>query len=249
MEKINDRAERILSRAKELLAKKEDGVEYTWEMTKSSFENIINYSQDVNVSHIAYNKYTIMTDATLFDIPIDIIRDDLVSTPYNNIYIGLIRKQPNETDYTDYTAYSNLAGETNMIKNGIENVIYNGPATIVFWKDGTKTVVKCCKGDTFNQEKGLAMAIIKRLCGNDNSYHKIFKEWTIEEEESVSSLYGTIHTPYNYFMDGIEEMLNVIRNVANRAPKEMTLEEIEKELGHAVKIVEKKDIKDDGSRE
>lgn len=32
----------------------------------------------------------------------------------------------------------------------IKNVIFNDPATIVFWKDGTKTVVKCQKdkGDT-----------------------------------------------------------------------------------------------------
>ena len=29
----------------------------------------------------------------------------------------------------------------------IKNVIFNPPATIVFWKDGTKTIVKCGEHD------------------------------------------------------------------------------------------------------
>lgn len=44
----------------------------------------------------------------------------------------------------------------------ITNVIFNDPATIVFWSDGTKTVVKCCEDDEFDEEKGLAMAVCKK---------------------------------------------------------------------------------------
>lgn len=43
-------------------------------------------------------------------------------------------------------------------------VIRNGPATIVFWKDGTKTVVKCHDED-YDAEKGLAMALCRKLWG------------------------------------------------------------------------------------
>ena len=43
-------------------------------------------------------------------------------------------------------------------------VIRNGPATIVFWKDGTKTVVKCHDED-FDVEKGLAMALCRKVWG------------------------------------------------------------------------------------
>ena len=32
------------------------------------------------------------------------------------------------------------------------NVIFHNPATIVFWDDGDKTVVKCQPGDTFSAE-------------------------------------------------------------------------------------------------
>lgn len=53
----------------------------------------------------------------------------------------------------------------------IKNVIFNFPATIVFWADGTKTVVKCGKGDKWDPEKGLAMACAKKLLGNEDGYH------------------------------------------------------------------------------
>ena len=54
----------------------------------------------------------------------------------------------------------------------IDKVIFSGPATIVFWTDGTKTVVKCRKGDKFDPEKGIAMACAKKLLGNEDGYHR-----------------------------------------------------------------------------
>lgn len=59
---------------------------------------------------------------------------------------------------------------------GIERVIFNAPATIVIWKDGSKTVVKCAK-EGFDPEKGLAMAIAKKAFGNKGSYYSVFKKW------------------------------------------------------------------------
>ena len=35
----------------------------------------------------------------------------------------------------------------------IKKVIYNNPATIICWEDGTKTVVKCSEGDTYDTVK------------------------------------------------------------------------------------------------
>lgn len=58
----------------------------------------------------------------------------------------------------------------------IKNVIYNRPATIVFWKDGTKTVVKC-ENEEFDPEKGLAIAIAKKALGNNYHYYDVFKKW------------------------------------------------------------------------
>ena len=62
----------------------------------------------------------------------------------------------------------------------IKKVIFNDPATIVYWKDGTKTVVKCQKGDVFDSEKGFAMAFLKKCWGNKGNFNdkliKIMKE-------------------------------------------------------------------------
>lgn len=59
-------------------------------------------------------------------------------------------------------------------------IIFNDPATIVFWDDGTKTVVKCTKGDTFSTAAGFALCHMKKTMG-DEAYRNILK--TIYEIE------------------------------------------------------------------
>lgn len=59
----------------------------------------------------------------------------------------------------------------------IKNVIFAPPATIVYWSDGSKTVVKCSEKDVFDPEKGLAMAIAKRCGGNKGNYYKEIQNW------------------------------------------------------------------------
>lgn len=66
----------------------------------------------------------------------------------------------------------------------IKNVIFNDPATIVFWSDGTKTVVKCGKNDAFDPEKGLAMAISKYFFDNAGYFNDVFKKWIPKKGES-----------------------------------------------------------------
>ena len=68
------------------------------------------------------------------------------------------------------------------LKCSIKNVIFNDPATIVFWNDGTKTVVKA-ENEPFDPEKGLAMAIAKKSLGNRGNYYNEFKKWLPEKEE------------------------------------------------------------------
>jgi len=62
-------------------------------------------------------------------------------------------------------------------KSNIKKVIFNDPATIVFWEDGTKTVVKCGENDIFDPEKGLTMAIAKKALGNEGNYYNAIKKW------------------------------------------------------------------------
>ena len=64
----------------------------------------------------------------------------------------------------------------------VKDVIFNDPATIVFWEDGTKTVVKAVNED-FDPEKGLAMAFTKKALGNQGNYFKQLKKWIPTKEE------------------------------------------------------------------
>lgn len=94
----------------------------------------------------------------------------------------------------DYSRQSmEQAKKNDIVKFGmcsvsIRKVIFNDPATIVLWSDGTKTVVKCGPEDTFDMEKGLAMAIIKKMAGNDNRFHKVFKHYTKKKKKEPGSI-------------------------------------------------------------
>lgn len=57
----------------------------------------------------------------------------------------------------------------------VKKIIFNAPATIVFWYDGTKTVVKCGPHDIYDPEKGFAIAFMKRFFGNNLEFHKCLK--------------------------------------------------------------------------
>ena len=80
---------------------------------------------------------------------------------------------------------NSIYGSASMSMNNksvfLKKVIYNDPATIAFWSDGTKTIVKAQYGDTFDPEKGLAMVIAKKACGNTGNYYNGFKKWLPKE--------------------------------------------------------------------
>ncbi|MDB1905904.1 hypothetical protein PMX70_02185 [Collinsella aerofaciens] len=61
----------------------------------------------------------------------------------------------------------------------IERVIFHGPATIVYWEDGTKTVVKA-HNEKFDKEKGLLAAIAKKVYGNKGNFNNIIKHFVEE---------------------------------------------------------------------
>lgn len=61
------------------------------------------------------------------------------------------------------------------IKSYIKKVVFNDPATIIFWTDDTKTVVKA-ENEPFDPEKGMAMAIAKKVLGNKHDYYNTFKK-------------------------------------------------------------------------
>lgn len=68
-----------------------------------------------------------------------------------------------------------LAISANNLYNSFEvkDILVNGPATIIFWADGTKTVVKCGAEDLYDTEKAVAMCFMKKALGG-RSMKKLF---------------------------------------------------------------------------
>lgn len=129
------------------------------------------------VGDVIVNKGKSKRDYTLIVADVD---------PNDPVYDILIRRtNSNGLTFTfwassDEYVHATLAdhspkGLPSLIK--IKDVIFNDPATIVFWEDGTKTIVKCQKGEKFDPEKGLAIAISKRCLGNSYCWHKRFMRW------------------------------------------------------------------------
>lgn len=57
-----------------------------------------------------------------------------------------------------------------------KKVIFNGPATTILWKDGTKTTVKCQDEDVWADDVGIAMCYLKKMLGNKGNFNNIFRE-------------------------------------------------------------------------
>ena len=79
---------------------------------------------------------------------------------------------------------NSIYGKKPRLVPRIKNVIFNDPATIVFWSDNTKTVVKA-QDELFDPEKGLAMAICKRALGNEGNYYNEIKKWLPKEKNET----------------------------------------------------------------
>lgn len=107
------------------------------------------------------------------------------------VFVDLERMQK----FNDFTRYSNPRNkfqpndEEYLRKQAlgmIQRVIFNDPATIVYWTDGSKTIVKCGPHDIFEPEKDLAMACMKKMFGNNNAFHSILKEYLPKEDSGCS---------------------------------------------------------------
>ena len=104
--------------------------------------------------------------------------------------------------------------ETTMTAASIKNVIFNPPATIVFWTDGSKTVVKCNAKEEFDPEKGMAMAIAKRCANNSDDFYKEIKKWVeksgYKQVDDVKALVKEIKRVY---YDPAKEPMNLCAKI------------------------------------
>ena len=107
-----------------------------------------------------------VSDTTITHIGWEGIIDDMIN---NNFILDAVQI----ANIAKASPYTSSSGNHSKY---IKNVIFNDPATIVFWSDGSKTVVKA-HNEFFDPEKGLAMAIAKKFFGNEGNYYNHLKKW------------------------------------------------------------------------
>lgn len=149
-------------------------------LSKTKFLSVnaprINYAShpvEIKVQGRTNGKLKIMEDLRMIDF-------DCWRSSCDERTMGYIANNKTKVHYKPYNR-SNLMS--------ITKVIFNPPATIVFWADGCKTVVKCGPDDKFNPHVGIAMCVMKRLYGDKYvngpnnekvhawNFHGIFRKW------------------------------------------------------------------------
>ena len=73
----------------------------------------------------------------------------------------------------------NPVNETPRKKVGIKKVIFNKEkrTTVVVWNSGDHTKVICAEDDEWDEEKALALCVLKLICGNKSYYNDYLREW------------------------------------------------------------------------
>lgn len=63
-----------------------------------------------------------------------------------------------------------------------KKIIFQPPATIVYWEDGDKTVVKCMSSQQFDEQAGYAAAFMKKVYGTHAAFKSMLKEKSVTKE-------------------------------------------------------------------
>lgn len=113
--------------------------------------------------------------------------------PYRKDIEEKVRKQMNKEMFSEHLqpryggAFYGLDENGKTVLIYLKKVIYNSPATIAFWSDGTKTVCKCDPRDEYDPEKGLLLCQMKKMYGGE-SVHKLLEDWTTIYSHKIVTL-------------------------------------------------------------
>ena len=103
-----------------------------------------------------------------------------------------IQKQEDNFDYNIYYTTDNgmdhsisfSDNDVKSIKDYVKKIYFNQPYTIVIWKDGTKTIVKCANGCKYDKYTGLTTCFLKKFMGDCGfSKFKKFANNLIKDDE------------------------------------------------------------------
>lgn len=83
--------------------------------------------------------------------------------------------------------------EKKNLKFVAKKVYFSGPATVILWEDGTKTVVRCQLDDQYDAEKGIAMCFMKKALGNNGNFNEELKRLVYGKDKNEEGPQYYIH--------------------------------------------------------
>lgn len=112
---------------------------------------------------------------------------DIYDTYKSDCYLTTLQNFPYFKQHIIEQGDTDTDGDQEMICLDIDRVIFNDPATIIFWnsthleedENGSllevqdKTVVKCAKGEKFNKYHGFCAAVAKRIFETNSAITRI----------------------------------------------------------------------------
>ena len=123
------------------------------------------------------NKYVISDDRMTINFNITGHLKDWLCKPAMTSFIPKTNADYGGT-LAELSCFENIINE--MGKIYITKVLYNNPATVVFWSDGTETRNVCPKDVLYNPDAGLAFCVLKKLMGG-NEVAKLFNDWELKD--------------------------------------------------------------------
>lgn len=112
----------------------------------------------------------------------------------------------------------------------VDRIIFNPPATIVFWEDGTKTVVKCMEDQPYEKYAGFAMACMKKMFGSTSRAKAIMQECDTDNLKPVAKPkpepkeYDSNPQLTKVICDAINDLAKALTGEASKEKKDETPE-------------------------
>lgn len=109
--------------------------------------------------------------ATVYDTVYDTVREGMERAIYDKMALYY---QPTEPYKLSFKEEKTMNCD---IRSNIKDVIFSDRVTVILWKDGTKTMVRAGENEKYDPEKGFAMAVAKKMFGNEGNYYEVFKKY------------------------------------------------------------------------
>ena len=103
----------------------------------------------------------------------------------------------------------------------VEKVIVNGPKTIVFWNDGTKTIVSCREGEEFDIYTAFCAALAKKMFGSTSRVKAILEDKLIIQEKKEKKSSDDLSSQTNCSLENLleKEIANLIEEFKKVFPE------------------------------